>query len=70
MMKTTTAIAHFGSRAKLAKALGISNSAVTQWGKDVPPRRALELERLTHGVLRLETRYPKRRPGMLATTAA
>ncbi len=68
-MKTRTAIDHFGSKAALAKALGISVQAITQWGEDVPPRRSLELERLTGGVLSAEPGHPKRAPGLPATTA-
>ena len=44
-------IRHFGSGTALAKALGIKPSAVYQW-KRVPPRRALEIEKLTQGVFK------------------
>ena len=44
-------IKHFGSGTALAKALGIKPSAVYQW-KRVPPRRALEIEKLTQGVFK------------------
>lgn len=69
-MKTRDAIDYFESQAALAKALGITTSAITQWGEDVPARRALELEKLTGGALAAEPGYPKRQPGMQATTAA
>ncbi len=42
-------IQHFGSGTELAKALHIHPSAVYQW-KRVPPRRALEIEKLTGGL--------------------
>lgn len=51
-METRQAIAHFGSVAALARALGITSQAVYQWGAEVPPRRAFELERITSGALR------------------
>jgi len=51
-MNTETAIRHFGSVQKLAEALRIHRSAVYQWGDQVPPRRALELEKLTRGRLK------------------
>jgi DNA-binding transcriptional regulator YdaS (Cro superfamily) len=53
-VKTEDAIQHFGSAAKLARALGIWKTAVSQWGDEVPPRRAFELERLTDGVLKAD----------------
>lgn len=46
-MKKDAALAMFdGSPVRLAQALGISSQAVSQWGDDVPPYRALQLERL------------------------
>lgn len=57
-MKTQDAIKHFGSAAKLAKALGIWKTAVSQWGETVPPRRAYEIERLTGGELKADVDLP------------
>lgn len=51
-MKTKDAITHFGNKAKLAKALNISKSAITQWPDDVPELRAFQIERLTNGKLK------------------
>ena len=51
-MKTQHAIEHFGGVLELATALGIRRQAVAQWGKQVPPRRAYEIERLTGGKLK------------------
>lgn len=50
-MKTSTAVAYFGSKAALARALKISRQAVTDWGEDVPELRELQLEKLTDGAL-------------------
>lgn len=50
-MKKVTAIKHFGSAAKLAKALGISKSAVSHWEEEIPELRAYQLESLTNGGL-------------------
>lgn len=47
-------IDYFGSRAALAKALGVSPPAVTIWcslGR-LPGERAIQIERLTAGVIR------------------
>lgn len=52
-MKKTDVIYHFGSSIKLAEALGINKSAVSQWGEDVPELRAYQIERLTEGKLRV-----------------
>ena len=49
------AIKYFGSKAKLAEALGLNRSAITNWKGDLVPKvRAFELERLTNGELRLD----------------
>ena len=54
-MLTKDAIAHFGSVAALAKALGIARVAPYQWGERPPMRRQYEIERLTDGALKVET---------------
>lgn len=47
------AIKYFGSKAKLAEALGVNRSAISNWKGDLVPKvRAYELERLTKGKLR------------------
>jgi DNA-binding transcriptional regulator YdaS (Cro superfamily) len=51
-MKKTEAIEFFGSKIKLAKALGVAPSAVTQWGETIPQLRAFQIERLTKGKLK------------------
>lgn len=51
-MKTKEAADFFGSKKKLAIALGISPSAVTMWGDDVPELRQYQIERLTKGKLK------------------
>lgn len=43
-MKTATAIALAGSAAKLALLLGITKSAVSQWGDTVPVMRLYQLK--------------------------
>ena len=53
-MSTDKAINHFGSAASLAKALGLSKAAVSQWGEYVPALRAYQLERITKGALVVE----------------
>lgn len=54
-MKKKDVIAHFGSVGAVADALNIKGQAVSQWGDDVPIRRAYEIERVTKGVLTVES---------------
>ncbi len=51
-MKKCDAVAYFGSQVKLANALGITKSSVSQWGEEVPELRAFQIERLTEGKLK------------------
>lgn len=45
-MKTQTAITLAGGHTALAKILGITSSAIHQWGETVPPLRVFELKEL------------------------
>jgi DNA-binding transcriptional regulator YdaS (Cro superfamily) len=54
-MKTKQAAEFFGSKKKLAVALGISPSAVTMWGEDVPELRQYQIERITKGKVKRST---------------
>lgn len=44
----------FGGRAQMAKALGVSRVAITQWAKGagIPPRRAIQIEVISRGELK------------------
>jgi len=64
-MKTLDAIAHFGTAAKLADAVGISRAAVSQWGAYVPPANAAKLEKLTLGKLIFDPRVYRHHRGRL-----
>jgi DNA-binding transcriptional regulator YdaS (Cro superfamily) len=48
---------HFGSKKDLARALSIAPQAVYQW-KVVPPRRALEIEKITKGLFKADRHPP------------
>lgn len=50
-MKTRDAANHFGSKKKLADALGIQPSAVTMWREVVPISRQYQLQILSGGAL-------------------
>jgi len=55
-MKTRDAADHFGSKKKLANALGIQPSAVTMWGDVVPVSRQYQLQILSNGKLMADTK--------------
>ena len=44
LIKKKDGIAIAGSAAKLARVLGVSRAAITQWGEWMPPFRAMQLE--------------------------
>jgi len=47
-------LAHFGgTQVSVAKAIGITKSAVNQWDKRVPLKMALRLQHVTNGALRV-----------------
>lgn len=47
-------ITHFGSQRAIAKALGLSESAISQWKEVIPEKDAFKIEKMTAGALRLE----------------
>lgn len=47
-------VAYFGSKARVATALGISRGSVTKWKGIIPERRAVRIERMSNGVLRYD----------------
>jgi hypothetical protein len=53
-MKTADAITHFGSQGLLAKALDVSQPAISKWGEDVPVLRAYQIQVLTRGELTVD----------------
>jgi len=48
---------HFGSKAALARTLGVTKAAVGQW-KKVPERHCPTIERATNGAIRCEDLRP------------
>lgn len=53
-MRTSDAIAHFGTKAAIARTLHISHVAVNKWGDVIPMTSAKALEIHTSGVLRVD----------------
>jgi DNA-binding transcriptional regulator YdaS (Cro superfamily) len=52
-MTKDDAVKFYGSQTKLAQALNIKPSAISQWGEDVPELRAYQIEHLTDGALKV-----------------
>lgn len=51
-MKKSEVLSFFNNRASdVAKACNVSAAAVAQWGKIIPEKNALKLEKLTNGKL-------------------
>ncbi|AKE70313.1 hypothetical protein CSB95_0519 [Pseudomonas aeruginosa] len=53
-MNMNEAIQHFGSKKKLAEALGIRPSAVTQWGDSIPVGRQYQLQVISKNKLKAD----------------
>lgn len=53
-MRTDQAIAHYGTKAALARALRIKLPSIYSWGELVPLGRAYELQDITGGKLRVD----------------
>jgi hypothetical protein len=54
-MKKTDVVAHFGgTQVKVAEALGITKSAVSQWPEVIPEGIAYKIQVMTAGVLRVD----------------
>lgn len=53
-MTKDQATKHFGTQAKLAAALGMTQGSVSLWGEYPPAVRQLQLEALTGGALKAE----------------
>ena len=61
-MKTEAVIEHFGTKAAVARALGVSMAAVSQWGEMVPVGRAYQIEVITGGALKASEAATDRAP--------
>ena len=61
-MLKETAIKHFGSAAAVAKAIGRTPSAVTEWPDIVPEGMAYKIQVITGGLLRADPALYKAAP--------
>ncbi len=48
-MRMFEVVTHFGSKAEIARVLGVANCTVTSWGDTVPPLRACQIHLITKG---------------------
>jgi hypothetical protein len=71
-MNTQEAVKYFKSKIRLAEKLGISHSAVSQWGVLMPEKQALKLDRITSGELKYDWKLyaAPGKPGQEKTEAA
>ena len=53
-MTYAQALKFFGTQAKLGAALGIGQSAVSLWGKEIPSRYQYQLEIISGGRLKVD----------------
>jgi transcriptional repressor of cell division inhibition gene dicB len=53
-MNTKQVLRHFGSQKAVARALGIAQPSVFQWGDRPPALRQLQLEHITAGRLKAD----------------
>jgi hypothetical protein len=51
-MKLQDAIGYFGSRNKIAKALGVTRQAITRWRDGIPALQQYRIEEMTKGKLK------------------
>lgn len=63
MNQVEAVVSYFGSRGKLAKALGVTPPAISRWKEFIPDRRAYQIEVLTEGKFKAEQLKKERRHG-------
>jgi hypothetical protein len=55
LMRLQDAVSYFGTQNKLADALGMSQGSMSSWKRDrIPLARALQVEKLTRGKLKVD----------------
>ena len=53
-MKKSEVVAYFGNQTKLAEALGVNKSSISQWPDIIPEKQAFRIERITKGKLKYD----------------
>lgn len=57
-MKVSKAVKFFGSKIRIAEALGITRSAVTNWGDNVPELREFQIKHIMNNPK--HPKYPRK----------
>lgn len=66
-MKKDAVIAHFGTQAEAARALGISKQSIQDWGEVIPEGMAYKLQVITGGKLQVDPAVYRRLKARRAT---
>ena len=53
-MRKADVLSHFKKQTRIARVLGLTKSAVSQWGEVIPEGMAYKLEVITRGKLRVD----------------
>ncbi|MDE9536943.1 Cro/Cl family transcriptional regulator [Xenorhabdus bovienii] len=59
-MKKNEVLKYFNTVNSIAKAIGITSSAVSQWREIIPERAALRIEKITDGALKYSAEMYKK----------
>lgn len=62
-MLKTKVVDYYGGVSKTATALGLTHSAVCQWGEIIPERQALKIEKITSSKLQYDHRLYQKNTG-------
>ena len=60
-MKTSDALLHFGTKTKIAAALGMTKQAISAWGTYPPLDKQFQLEVLTKGKLKADRSFANKK---------
>lgn len=52
ILKIEEVISYFGNKTEVAKILKIDRSAISHWKNTVPPKRQLQIQKITKGKLK------------------
>ncbi|MDE9467509.1 Cro/CI family transcriptional regulator [Xenorhabdus bovienii] len=67
-MKKNEVLRYFNTVNSVAKAIGITSSAVSQWSQTIPERAALRIEKITNGALKYDAELYKKKTCINSTT--
>lgn len=59
-MLKSEVIKHFGKPAEVCRALDLTSGAIPQWGRVIPEKQAMRLDRITAGKLKYDPELYKK----------